>query len=52
MNKLPLLWSQKVYYRVHISPPQDPTLSHMNPVHIFPPDKIHFNTILLSGLYF
>jgi hypothetical protein len=38
-----LAWVLEVYYRVHKTPPLIPTMSQMNPIHIFPHyiPKIH-----------
>jgi hypothetical protein len=45
------LWNPKFHYRVHKSPLLFPILSHMHPMHIFPPcfSKIHFNIIIPSA---
>jgi hypothetical protein len=42
-----ILGNPKVHYCVHNSPPLDPLLSHINPVHTTPSylSKIHFNII-------
>jgi len=47
---LRLLWNPKVHYRIYNNVSLVPILSHMNPVHSFPPyfPKIHSNIIFLS----
>jgi hypothetical protein len=42
------LWDLSFRYRVHKSPPQDPVLSHLNPVHTLTPYcfEICFNIII------
>jgi hypothetical protein len=46
-ENLRLLWKQMAHYRVHISPPQAPVLSHTNSVHTLKPYilMIYFNII-------
>jgi hypothetical protein len=41
------LWNPNVHYRVHTSPPLDPVLSQLNPVHPIDPylPKVHLNVI-------
>ena len=43
------LWSPSVHYGFHKSPPNDPTLSHINSFHILYSSfvKMHFSIILL-----
>jgi len=41
-----LLWNTKVHYRVHMSPHGVSTLSHMNPVHIFPSHSLRSTAVL------
>jgi hypothetical protein len=43
-----LLWNPNNHYRVHKSPPLDPVLSQINPVHVLTIFKIHSNIILPS----
>jgi hypothetical protein len=45
-----ILCNSKAQYHIHYSPPPDPTLSQMNPIHIPTPTsfKIHFNIIVTS----
>jgi hypothetical protein len=49
-----LLWNSKIYYRVHKSPPANPILYQIIPVHIHISHffKIHFNIIFLIKLRF
>jgi hypothetical protein len=46
-KKYPFLWNPKARYRVHKSPPLDPTLSQLNPVRPIDPylPKVHLNVI-------
>jgi hypothetical protein len=41
------LWNPQIRCRLHNSPPLDPVLSHMDPIHIIIPCffKVHFNSI-------
>jgi hypothetical protein len=49
-NIICLLWNPKVHYLVHKNPPLVPVLTHMHPVHNFPPHfpKIQSNIIFPS----
>jgi hypothetical protein len=49
-----LLWHAKFQYRVHKSPPPDPILNNISPVHNLSLyfTKIHFNIILPTTLRF
>ena len=45
-----ILWKPKVHHRIHKSPPRDPILNHIDPVHasLSNLSKTHFNIILPS----
>jgi hypothetical protein len=49
VKKSPVLWNLNVYYHAQKSPPLDPMLSQMNPVHTITPCfiMIHLNIIIL-----
>jgi hypothetical protein len=49
-----LLWHRKVRRRVNKSPPQQPVLSQMNPVHVFTPClfNAHFIIMISSARMF
>jgi hypothetical protein len=42
------LWNPEVHYRVHTTPPLDPIMSQLNPIHPIDPylPKVHLNVIL------
>jgi hypothetical protein len=45
-----LLWNPKLHYRVHMSPPLDPILSHLNPLHNLMPIYVRSVLIVSSHL--